>query len=524
MKPVQKLLFASTVALIGFFLACSNDETSNTPLSTQQMAHEEGEDTTARELGFFNRKKSPYTDQNKALFERISKRHQFVEHFTVTQNGIFFLKQNRESVFNTSGKVHSKTRFALLDEQGNELLPMEYQTIGNPGFLGDGLIEIKKDNVFGIYDYINKKTIAPQFDVIFPSQIQEYIAIGNKNGQLFKIYADGKLKEIPADKAGPNYIELLKKFRFNYANDFYGMWYQTGVFNYFEEFKEYGEMQQATLIAPSYLNQLNIVPALYSGIIVNSDSLDFEPKQMRTKGNTVTMLSELYQYATESRGAEWKEHYISTFNSRNKVINTQLIFITGNYYHRYITKLGVPSVQFINDSLVEVKNFVENDPAGAMPYSWYTKYEYYSIASSGKITAINSGFFPMTGVIAINRNHFKGCFQSMLSDEQAMLQPNYDEDMEGMPMYCNTDHLSYADLELMKNEIYARHGKKFNDPKWASIFKAQKWYKPRSANVDALLTEIEKKNIEVINRMLKELKSNPKKFIHAETDFYVAAG
>ncbi len=525
MKRSNKLLIVAIIGLIGFALACSNEETVNKPLHEQQMTHEEGEDTTARELGFFDRKKAPFNSKTLSLFTELSKKHKLLSFFCVTQQGTFFIKQNQSQLFNTKGDIHSKTRFGLVDEKGKQVLATEYQTIGNPGLLGDGFMEIKKDNVYGIYDYVNNVLIAPQFDVIFPSEIQEYIAIGNKNGQLYKIYANGKLKEIPSDKSGPNYINILKKFRFNYDSDFYGMWYETSAFEYLDDVESYDDLQLAGMVPPSYLNQLKVLPQLYTGIIANSDSLDYISVEAKPRSTeTTSMLSELFQYATESRGAEWKEHYLSTFNNRNSVQSSVKILTTGNYYNLYVSKQGKPSVRFLNDSLVEVKNFVTNEFDQALPYSNYTKYEYYSIASNGKITAINEGFFPMTAAIEINRNHFKGCFQRFTSDDETRAMPNYDEDMEGMPMYLNTDHLSADDIELMKNEIYARHGKKFSDPKWTTIFKTQKWYKPKSGNVDALLTPIEKKNLEVIQRLLKEVKSNPKKFIHSEADYYVAAG
>jgi hypothetical protein len=55
-----------------------------------------------------------------------------------------------------------------------------------------------------------------------------------------------------------------------------------------------------------------------------------------------------------------------------------------------------------------------------------------------------------------------------------------------------------CELEIMRNEIFAAHGYKFKTPKWLTYFQQTIWYKPQFENVDHLLTEIEKKNIDKI--------------------------
>jgi hypothetical protein len=59
--------------------------------------------------------------------------------------------------------------------------------------------------------------------------------------------------------------------------------------------------------------------------------------------------------------------------------------------------------------------------------------------------------------------------------------------------------LSDADKKIMKNEILARYGYIFTDKEMKSYFSEQKWYKPKSENVDKMLTELEKRNIEFLN-------------------------
>jgi uncharacterized Zn finger protein (UPF0148 family) len=59
------------------------------------------------------------------------------------------------------------------------------------------------------------------------------------------------------------------------------------------------------------------------------------------------------------------------------------------------------------------------------------------------------------------------------------------------------------ELNVMRNEIFARHGFIFKDPDLLMYFAQQKWYKPERLNVDNLLSKIEKENLETIKQVEK---------------------
>jgi hypothetical protein len=60
-----------------------------------------------------------------------------------------------------------------------------------------------------------------------------------------------------------------------------------------------------------------------------------------------------------------------------------------------------------------------------------------------------------------------------------------------------------ADLRLMRNSIYARHGYSFKMKDMRQEFDQQDWYMPMSTDVRSQLTEIEKKNEALIKRYEK---------------------
>jgi YARHG domain-containing protein len=69
-------------------------------------------------------------------------------------------------------------------------------------------------------------------------------------------------------------------------------------------------------------------------------------------------------------------------------------------------------------------------------------------------------------------------------------------------------NLKAADLLLLRNYIFARHGYAFKKPAIQSFFDQQDWYIPISTNVMAELTPIEKQNITLIKRYEKNAKEH----------------
>lgn len=66
--------------------------------------------------------------------------------------------------------------------------------------------------------------------------------------------------------------------------------------------------------------------------------------------------------------------------------------------------------------------------------------------------------------------------------------------------------VSDFDLKIMKNEILARHGYIFQDEDMKFYFSGQKWYKPKYNNVDKMLSEVQKVNIQSIEYLERKNK------------------
>jgi len=68
------------------------------------------------------------------------------------------------------------------------------------------------------------------------------------------------------------------------------------------------------------------------------------------------------------------------------------------------------------------------------------------------------------------------------------------------------ENLSKADLYILNKLIYAKHGKIFSEKKLSQYFLNHSWYMPVANNVENDLTEIEKKNIDLLERYERNAK------------------
>ncbi|MFH6966589.1 YARHG domain-containing protein [Flavobacterium sp. FlaQc-28] len=60
-------------------------------------------------------------------------------------------------------------------------------------------------------------------------------------------------------------------------------------------------------------------------------------------------------------------------------------------------------------------------------------------------------------------------------------------------------------LKLLKNEIYARKGYVFSNSQYSDIFKKYDWYKPLNDNGSIVYSDIEIKNIAILNQRISEI-------------------
>ncbi len=82
--------------------------------------------------------------------------------------------------------------------------------------------------------------------------------------------------------------------------------------------------------------------------------------------------------------------------------------------------------------------------------------------------------------------------------------------LDKLLMLTDLDGMSPRDLKLLRNAVFARRGRPFKTPLVQGHFKTVLWYTPDPAYTDSRLTEIDKKNVQLILSLEKQLNRNLK--------------
>ncbi len=80
---------------------------------------------------------------------------------------------------------------------------------------------------------------------------------------------------------------------------------------------------------------------------------------------------------------------------------------------------------------------------------------------------------------------------------------NWPEASKRLLKTADVENLAKSELELMRNEIFARHGYCFAKKNLRQQFENESWYVPNTVDIKGFLTDIEKKNIALIKRYEK---------------------
>lgn len=77
--------------------------------------------------------------------------------------------------------------------------------------------------------------------------------------------------------------------------------------------------------------------------------------------------------------------------------------------------------------------------------------------------------------------------------------------------------LGVPELRILRNTVYARHGRMFESPGLQRYFGSRSWYKPNTAYTDELLTEADRTNLEVIATAERQARTTQATTAHASS-------
>ncbi len=391
-------------------------------------------------------------------------------------------------------------KVGLVSSVGENLLPAKFDLIGSIGALAPNCVEVYQDDKVGLYNIKSGTYLSPKYDYLIPSQDSKFIAYGRTGNTLESInsnmstqlvdkaqadrverYAVQDWKVSTSDLDGEVMISPRVEYNLDDANEC----------PYFYIFPKYWQLS---------INRINIANLCISDekmYAFGTEELEAEVQEQLTFWDNIKInLVKLYELIGDGRGYTNDQLFLVNHKNKNTDTNFAIIeFPDGESYAECACDLTTER-SIIQDSLFQFKGIGSD-----YEYGLYcgTKYSYVYIKPSGDIEQLNSNRnFSFTKWIKINSTYFEGCYFK-----------GYDKDNREVVF----NKLNAYDLDIMRNEIFADYGYKFKSEEWNEFFSQFKWYKPTLDNVDSLLTDIDKHNIEVIltakNSMVNE-KAEPK--------------
>lgn len=498
MKKILLALIISVFVLIAFSCKSnSHDGKKNEKESVSENLNPRLEET--------------YTDYNLSDRNFQKERKSLSKKFP---NLIYASRTEHENLYVFSSvKLSAKDAYkkqGLLNSKGEVILEPEYEMIGNPGTIASGLVEVKQNGKFGLFDYINRILIKPQFDYIVPVGYASYAAIGFRDGKKFKLMEDGQLKLLEDEKNSFEYLSDDRKI-FNARDERFSKW-----LNLVEEEALY---LGAQVFLPSYLAVLNQehdgVSLALSDDGMGTESYNGKINEIRRSGKKYK--SVLYSFVDKGiAGRDYlrSEYSVSSFDETGKRLDKKKLiedYGTSFYCDGGIVEQEL-KVRYINDTLLELKfvkanyepEFTDRD---TLNYTIATSYSYFSIRPDGKIGTLGDQFkFPVAGVVKLTEDYLKGTYVKTLPDGE-----------NEEPYYEIRSFLSLYDLQYMKNQLLASKGYIFQDVFWKNIFFVKKWYKMQHKDVSKLLTPLEKENIRFLDEWIERLqKEGEQKYLKSK--------
>lgn len=417
-------------------------------------------------------------------------------------------------------------KVGLVNERNEIIIPIKYDKIYNMGGLAANLIEVELNGKLGAYDISGKELLKAEFDGIYPYTNAKDVWVQIRKGDQFGwLSTSGSFSMDPSSHPNKALFEAQ-----SVANLFTNWSFDSKskqiipLFEAQTDPKDQHEIESGgILVFPSYLYHLGLVPELTTDWNTSIEEYPVNGETTATieiahkTGNNQTIISAFSQYFSEPRGYYEERSDIITVNDKMEPIDK--LSIEPDYLN--VSFSNDVRFRFINDNTLEMSITKEvQHPV----YKIMTSYNYHNINAEGKIIPIDiKGFYTFTRTIKITDFYFKGCFvRNITTKEREREEKKLGED--AYINFAKSEHLTIADLDLMRNEIYAAHGYRFKSKKWQDYFGKQAWYTPQFDNVDDQLSEIEKHNVTAILNQKKKMEGHEAEFINTTYGAFSTAG
>lgn len=371
-------------------------------------------------------------------------------------------------------------KIGVVTADNKVIVPVEYDKVYNLNGSFDGMIEVEKNALRGLYRVNGEVFLPAEFDGIYPSIVKGVFAMVKQGEKFGWVDNAGKVNFDPASHSdkrlfqSPAASNAILEWEFSYPGPI------SLLINPYED----AEYSNGIIVYPSYVRDFGMTNIAVSSVMMESSEygmgmtdnvIRFEKSE-----SIADKFSALIAFFMES-GADARGYH----TSRNDIV------VLDNGMNRVDYLKGLVEDNHGQDPCEGVERSYKQIEKGLYESSdGHGQYRYFQISADGEVNELETvRQFGFTKFALIDESYFDNCNYENIPFE------NYTDDG---PNLVITRGLSNEDLDIMRNEIFAEYGFIFKSEKWKTYFASKSWYNPQHENIDNLMTEQDKKNIRFI--------------------------
>ncbi len=388
----------------------------------------------------------------------------------------------------TEDRTSSYT-MGLVDGDGRIIVPVEFDLIGTPGFVGSDIIEVKKNGMAGYYLIDGKPLIAAEYQWLVPYEDNNVYALAKNDTTYGWINNSYEFRAGFPSKDAEKFI-----LNYEYLPDQLTLGYNSQDLCEIPS-EEY--IGSGILIPPSYLTYSGLFKEVISGFSMsgnlyrgNTESIEASHSFVESVTNhisaVITTVTERY---LEGREGFYTRNEVAFVNEQREVVaSADLGSGELNFKKIDSTYLEIKTT-YTGENMMEIYDEMD-DSERDIP-----NYTYYQLVDGGSLELMTSNrTFPFTEFVKMDSSYVTGNFSY------------YDSQLQGM---SSRDVLSEKTLQRMRNEILAEYGYIFEEEETSTYFTYFKWYSPKYRTVDEFsdqLSDIDKYNLQFLAKILGPIK------------------
>jgi hypothetical protein len=426
-------------------------------------------------------------------------------------------------VYARSAKENGKA--GMFDVSGKELIPMAYDDLGTIGIFAPSTVEVKKGTLKGLARLDGSLAIPVEYDALLPGFNKDGVAIWAQKGtrwQAFNAEFSPAQAEGGSIAQGPKWAEWLTALPFDSDWDSKSEFFKGAFLAELEHYEEKDTyyMQSYFLVRlPFAITERHLFADLYGGGVDWDNGTRYSVDSIFTSADGKTsMLTTVENWGIGGRESYHDEelHWVVFEDELRDTAQSVTLYRRSLEGYSECSDGGYA---LLGDTLIQThQNANLLDGYYTMPY-----YQYFRINAKGRLEQVlPERAFPFMSLVKIDQDFLKGCFYGGAEEDEAeAYKRSLKDTLEEWEYIVRTaEHFRASDLDYLVNEVYAAHGLRFKTPKWQEYFVEKSWYKPSADNVDALLSPIERSNIEFVRNIQSKVKLRENDYTRPQYDVY----